>query len=135
MKAVRYHQHGQADVLHYEDADRPAPMPGQVLLRVAATTFNPVDAAIRAGYLQQAFSLEFPHVPGLDVAGTVEALGTDVDELGIGDPVIGFLPMNTDGATAEYVLAPAGVLAAAPAAALSVASVAARADWVRRTLR
>jgi NADPH:quinone reductase-like Zn-dependent oxidoreductase len=114
MKAVRYHQHGQADLLRYEEADRPAPGPGQVLLRVAATTFNPVDAAIRAGYLQQAFPLEFPHVPGLDVAGTVEELGAGVDGLGIGDPVIGFLPMNTDGATAEYVLAPAGVLAAAP---------------------
>ncbi len=114
MKAVRYHRHGPADLLRYEEAERPAPGAGEVLLRVAATTFNPVDAAIRAGYLQQAFSLEFPHVPGLDVAGTVEELGAGVDHLRVGDAVIGFLPMNTDGATAEYAVAPAGVLTAAP---------------------
>lgn len=114
MKAVRYHQHGPADLLRYEEAERPAPGPGQVLLRVAATTYNPVDAAIRAGYLQQVFPLEFPHVPGLDVAGTVEELGDGVDGLRVGDAVVGFLPMDADGATAEYVAAPAGVLAAAP---------------------
>ncbi len=114
MKAVRYHQHGPADLLRYEEADRPAPGPGQVLLRVAATTFNPVDAAIRAGYLRQVFPLQFPHVPGLDVAGTVEELGAGVDGFGVGDAVVGFLPMDADGATAEYVVAPAAVLAAAP---------------------
>ncbi len=114
MKAVRYHQHGPADLLRYEEADRPAPGPGQVLLRVAATTFNPVDAAIRAGYLRQVFPLQFPHVPGLDVAGTVEELGAGVNGFGVGDAVVGFLPMDADGATAEYVVAPAAVLAAAP---------------------
>ena len=114
MKAVRYHQHGPAELLRYEEADRPVPGPGQVLVRVAGTTFNPVDAAIRAGYLQQAFPLAFPHVPGLDVSGTVEELGDGVTGLDVGDAVVGFLPMHTDGATAELVLAPAEVLAAAP---------------------
>jgi NADPH:quinone reductase-like Zn-dependent oxidoreductase len=114
MKAVRYHRHGPAELLRYEDADRPVPGQGQVLVRVGGTTFNPVDAAIRAGFLQQVFPLDFPHVPGLDVAGTVEQVGADVDGFEPGAPVIGFLPMHTDGATAEYVLAPAAVLTAAP---------------------
>jgi NADPH:quinone reductase-like Zn-dependent oxidoreductase len=55
-----------------------------------------------------------PHVPGLDVAGTIDALGPRVDGLEIGQAVVGFLPMSADGAAAEYVLAPAEVLATAP---------------------
>jgi NADPH:quinone reductase-like Zn-dependent oxidoreductase len=114
MKAVRHHSYGDTSVLRYEEAPRPVPGAGQVLVRVVATTFNPVDAAIRAGYLQQVFPLRFPHIPGLDVAGTVEQTGDGVTGLGVGDPVIGFLPMGEDGAAADFVLAPADVLVAAP---------------------
>ena len=46
MKAVRFHEYGGPDVLRYEDAEQPAPGAGQVRLRVAATTFNPVDDGI-----------------------------------------------------------------------------------------
>lgn len=114
MKAVRYHEYGDTSVLRHEEAPRPVPGPGQVLLRVAATSYNSVDAAIRAGYLQQVFPLRFPHTPGLDVSGTVEEIGDGVSDLRAGDPVIGFLPMGEDGAAADFVLAPAGVLTAAP---------------------
>ncbi|WP_103343094.1 NADP-dependent oxidoreductase, partial [Amycolatopsis sp. CA-126428] len=55
-----------------------------------------------------------PHTPGIDVAGTVDALGEGVDGLAVGDEVVGFLPMDQPGAAAEYVLAPAEILAAAP---------------------
>ena len=58
--------------------------------------------------------MDLPHVPGLDVAGTVDALGDGVDALQEGDPVIGFLPFGDDGATAEYVVAAAASLAPAP---------------------
>ena len=75
-----------------------------------------VDAAIRAGYLQQAFALRLPHTPGLDVAGMVAALGDGVEGLGVGDGVVGFLPMTENGAAAEYVVAPASALAPAPTA-------------------
>ncbi|MFD1933390.1 MULTISPECIES: NADP-dependent oxidoreductase [Nonomuraea] len=114
MKAVRYHRYGDSDVLTYEEADRPVPGTGQVLVKVAATSFNPVDAAIRAGYLQQVFPLVFPHVPGIDVAGTVAELGPDVTGWSAGDAVVAFLPMSAPGAAAEYVLAPSEALAAAP---------------------
>jgi len=114
MKAVRYHEYGDPQVMRYEDAELPHPAPGQVLIRVAATSFNPVDASIRAGYLRQQLPVRFPHTPGLDVAGTVVALGEGVTGLDIGDAVIGFLPMNENGAAAEFVVAPAAVLAAVP---------------------
>jgi NADPH:quinone reductase-like Zn-dependent oxidoreductase len=114
MKAVLHHAYGDATVLRYEEAPRPTPRAGEVLVRVAATSFNPVDAAIRGGYLQQVFPLRFPHVPGLDVAGTVEETGPGVTDLHVGDPVIGLLPMAGDGAAADFVLAQADVLTAAP---------------------
>jgi NADPH:quinone reductase-like Zn-dependent oxidoreductase len=114
MKAVRFHRYGDTDVLAYEDAPRPAPAAGQVLVRVAATTFNPVDASIRAGSLTEAFPIRFPHVPGVEVAGTVAELGPDVAGWQPGDAVLAYLPMTDDGAAAEYVLAPAAALAAAP---------------------
>ncbi|MGX6608410.1 alcohol dehydrogenase catalytic domain-containing protein [Micromonosporaceae bacterium Da 78-11] len=115
MKAIRYHEYGNPDVLRHEDTDQPVPAAGQVLIKVASTSFNPVDAGIRAGYLQQAFPITFPHTTGLDVAGTITALGADVTGHAVGDQVIGFLPMNTDGAAAEYAVAPADILAPAPA--------------------
>ncbi|MBF6244534.1 NADP-dependent oxidoreductase [Nocardia elegans] len=115
MKAVRFHEYGDPEVLRYEDVDRPVPGPGQVRVRVAATSFNGVDGNIRAGFMQGPMPLALPHIPGLDVAGTVDALGEGVDEPKVGDRVVGFLPFTDDGAAAEYVLAPAQSLAAAPA--------------------
>ncbi|MER6689478.1 NADP-dependent oxidoreductase [Streptomyces minutiscleroticus] len=114
MKAVRFHEYGAPDVLRYEDVEQPVPAAGEVLLRVAATSFNPVDGNIRAGFMQGPIPVTLPHTPGIDVAGTVEALGEGVDGLAVGDEAIGFLPMTGAGAAAEYVLAPAGTLTSAP---------------------
>jgi NADPH:quinone reductase-like Zn-dependent oxidoreductase len=116
MKAAFYHRYGDSDVLQYADVDRPTPGPGQVLVEVAGTSFNPVDAGIRGGYLSEVYAIEFPHVPGIDVAGTVAEIGAGVTGWRIGDAVIGLLPLDGDGAAAEYVLAPAEVLTAAPTA-------------------
>ena len=114
MKAVRFHEYGDADVLRYEDVDRPVAGAGEVLVRVAATAFNPVDANIRAGFMQGPIPVTLPHTLGYDVAGTVDALGDGVDNVKVGDAVVGFLPMVADGASAEYAIAPAEVLAPAP---------------------
>jgi len=105
MRAMRFHEFGDAGVLRLEEIDKPVAGPGEALVRVTATSFNPVDATLRAGYLQQAMPLTLPHIPGLDVAGVTED----------GRPVIGFLPMTADGAAAEWVVAPAGILTPAPA--------------------
>jgi NADPH:quinone reductase-like Zn-dependent oxidoreductase len=114
MKAVRYHRYGDSAVLQYEDAQRPTPGAGQVLVKVAATSFNPVDAGIRGGYLSQVYAIAFPHTPGVDVAGTIAELGEGVADWNVGDAVVGMLPLDRDGAAAEYAIAPAEVLTAAP---------------------
>ena len=114
MKAMRFHEFGGPDVLRYEEIEEPTPDAGEVRIRVAATSFNGVDAGIRGGYLQGPFPVVLPHTPGIDVAGTVDAVGEGVANVKVGDRVVGFLPMTADGASAEYVLAPAGILAPAP---------------------
>ncbi|WP_290052167.1 NADP-dependent oxidoreductase [Amycolatopsis solani] len=114
MKAVRFHQYGAPDVLRYEDVEVPVPGAGQVRVRVAATSFNSVDGTIRGGFMQGPIPVVLPHTPGLDVAGTVDALGEGVTGVEVGAEVVGFLPMDKTGAAAEYVVAPAEVLTAAP---------------------
>lgn len=114
MKAVVFHRYGDSTELEYTDIARPAPGADQVLVEVAATSFNPVDAGIRGGYLSDVFAVALPHVPGIDVAGTVAELGAGVTGWAVGDAVVGFLPMDADGAAAEYVVAPAEALTAAP---------------------
>ncbi|GIM97047.1 NADP-dependent oxidoreductase [Paractinoplanes toevensis] len=114
MKAVRFHEYGDPSVLRYEDVEQPVPGAGQVLIRVAATSFNGVDGNIRAGFMQGPIPVTLPHTPGIDVSGTIAALGEGVGGFAIGDRVVGFLPMVADGAAAEYVVAPAEILAPAP---------------------
>jgi NADPH:quinone reductase-like Zn-dependent oxidoreductase len=114
MKAVRFHEYGDPGVLRYEDVELPLPGAGEVRVRVAGTSFNSVDGTIRGGFMRGPIPVVLPHTPGIDVAGTVDALGEGVDGIAVGDEVIGFLPMDGAGAAAEYVLAPAEVLAPAP---------------------
>ncbi|WP_350350452.1 NADP-dependent oxidoreductase [Microbacterium sp. A8/3-1] len=112
MKAVRFHEVGGPEVLQYGDIERPVPGAGQVRLRVAASAFSAADNGMRAGFLPIPIVLR--HVPGYDVSGTIDAIGEGVDGFAVGDAVIGFLPMADDGGAAEYVVAPAEALVAAP---------------------
>jgi NADPH:quinone reductase-like Zn-dependent oxidoreductase len=114
VRAVRYHSYGDSDVLVYEEADRPVAGPGQVVLRVAGTSFNRADIAIRAGQLQEVFPVTLPHIPNYDVAGVIAEVGEGVSDWSAGDAVVAFLPMTEPGAAAEYVAAPADLLAPAP---------------------
>jgi len=130
MKAVRIHEYGGIDVLRYEEVDRPHPGPGEVLIEVAGAAFNPIDTWFRAGIIDQVYPVTFPHTLGIDVAGTVVELGDGVQTPAVGDAVIGFLPLPGTGAAADYAVAPAAVLAAAPrnvalsdAAAIPVAAL------------
>ena len=112
MKAVQFSEVGGPEVLRYDDVATPEPGAGQVRIRVAASAFNAADNGMRAGFLP--IPVVLPHVPGYDVSGTVDALGAGVDGLAVADAVIGFLPMERDGGAAEYVVAPAEALVAAP---------------------
>lgn len=113
MKAVRFHETGGAEVLRYEDVEVPVPGAGEVRVQVAGSAFNPADGGMRGGFLPIPVTL--PHVPGFDVSGTIDALGAGVDGLAVGQDVVGFLPMTTDGSAAQYVVVPADALVAAPA--------------------
>jgi len=115
MKAVRIHAYGGPDVLHYEDAPRPEPGPDEVLVRVHATTVNPFDCALRAGYLAGYFQPSFPLVPGTDVAGTIEALGPGANTFALGASVYGRGGVSRDGTNAEYAVLPVSDVAATPA--------------------
>jgi len=105
MKAVHIHDYGGLDVLHYEEAPRPTPGAGEVLIRVYATTINPFDCAVRAGYMGQYFNYTFPLILGTDVSGVVEEVGEGVTDVSPGDVVYTRAGVYRDGAYAEYVLA------------------------------
>ncbi|MDG4782402.1 NADP-dependent oxidoreductase [Micromonospora sp. WMMD961] len=133
MKAIRYHEFGSNQVLRHEDVQRPVPAAGQVLVKVAATSFNPVDDHIRLGVLAEMIPTPLPITPGLDVAGTITELGTDVHGLQVGDQVIAMFPLDQHGGAAEYAVIAADLVTAAPrtialtdAAALPLTGLAAR---------
>lgn len=111
-KSIAFTEYGSADVLAVRDTELPEPGPGQVRIAVRAAGVNPLDTKIRAGYLQQVFPTVFPHVPGVEAAGVVEAVGEGVTDVSVGDEVFG--PTVT-GAYAEQALADAAKLARKPA--------------------
>lgn len=104
MKAVRIHAFGGPEVLKYEDAPRPEPGPGEVLVRVYASGVNPVDWKVREGYLSQFLHHPLPLILGWDLSGTVEALGAGVTEFKIRDEVYSRPDLARNGAYAEYIV-------------------------------
>lgn len=114
MKAVRIHQYGGIEVVKYEDAPIPRIKPDEVLIKVAATSFNPVDILLRQGAFKSFMPLEFPYTLGLDVAGVIEKTGTEVNSVKKGDRVFAFLEYDKNGAAAEYVATKASYVVEAP---------------------
>ncbi len=114
MKAVRIHEYGGPEVLRFEDASIPDVEAGEVLVRVHATSVNPFDAALRAGYLAGYFTPTFPLILGTDIAGTVERLGPGVESFSVGDQVYGRGGVIRDGTYAEFAKVPATDLAMMP---------------------
>ena len=116
MKAIVYHRYGSPDELKLEDIDKPVVKDRDVLVRVHAVSVNPLDWHLLRGhpYLARATAgLRKPkrHIPGVDVAGRVEAVGKDVTRFKPGDEVFG----EKSRGCAEYVSAPEDLLALKPA--------------------
>src|SRR5947207_10659397 len=86
MRAIRYHETGTVDVLNLEEAPRPEPGAGEVLVRVHAAGVNGNDSTSREGRYG---SRPLPAIPGSDLAGTVEAVGPGVTEFQAGQAVFG----------------------------------------------
>ena len=112
MKAIVLHEYGGPEVLKYEDAPRPEPKENEVLVRVMAAGVNPVDALIRSGKYAKVFGTNLPLVPGYDIAGVVDKIGTKVAKLKVGDAVYAY-PM-WGGGYAEYAVATDGEAALKP---------------------
>lgn len=111
MQAIRVHDYGELDVLTLEAVAQPEPQPHEVLIRVQAAGVNPLDCKIRAGYMKEIFPMPLPFTPGMDVAGTVEAIGADVKAFQVGQAVYGELKM---GAYAEFATVPQDAIALKP---------------------
>ena len=123
MKAIRQHLFGGPDVLLYEDAPRPEPGSGEVLIRVHAVGLNPPDWYLRDGYKalppEWQPKVDFPLMLGTDVSGVVAATADDVTDVSVGDEVYSMVrfPAGMMGGSkgyAEYVTAPASQVARKP---------------------
>src|SRR5437764_6148455 len=104
MRAVVVHQSGGPDVLSVEDAERPEPDDGEVLIRVRATSVNPVDWKYRRGFME----VPLPAIPGREASGTVEE--SNDERFSAGDEVFG----SMSNAYAEYATASADAIAKKP---------------------
>jgi NADPH:quinone reductase-like Zn-dependent oxidoreductase len=110
MKAIVVHQYGGPEVLKIEEYPDPVAGPGEVLVRVAASSVNPIDYKRRAGKTQDFYPIKFPGLIGVDVAGTVLTLGPGVEGFRVGEQVFA---MAAD-AYAELAVVKAANLATVP---------------------
>jgi len=110
MKAVVVHQYGGPEVLKFEDYPDPVAGPGEVLVRVAASSVNPIDYKRRAGLTKDSYPLTFPGLIGVDIAGSVIKIGPGVEGYSVGDQVFAM----ADNTYAELCVVKAAALAKVP---------------------
>ncbi|WP_426667693.1 NADP-dependent oxidoreductase [Mucilaginibacter sp. McL0603] len=114
MKAIRIHEFGGPDVLQLEDIEVPQPKADEVLIKVYASSVNPVDRKIVAGEREEKFPTRFPLTIGWDVSGVIEQAGNQVRNFSIGDAVYGRPFPKQNGAFAEYLVIKASEIALKP---------------------
>jgi len=110
MKAIVVHQYGGPEELKFEDYPDPVPGPSEVLVRVAASSVNPIDYKRRAGLTQDFYPMHFPGLIGVDMSGTVVKIGPGVEGFSVGDRVF----TMADNTYAELCVVKAAVLAKVP---------------------
>ena len=110
MKAIVVHQYGGPEVLKYEDYPDPVPGPGEALVRVAASSVNPIDYKRRAGLTKDFYPMQFPSLIGVDMSGTVVKAGPGVEGFSAGDQVFAM----ADNTYAQLCVVKADVLAKVP---------------------
>ena len=96
-------------MLRLHEVTKPACAEDEVLIRIAATTVNPLDLMIRSGQMPELISVQPPYTPGLDFAGTIKAVGRHITRFQVRDQVYG---STTDGA--QYIALPATQVARLP---------------------
>lgn len=117
MRAAQIKQYGGADQVAIAETDRPTPGEGQVVVEVAAASLNPFDTMVREGYVQENIPLDLPVTLGGDIAGTIDEVGTGVDNFTAGETVYGQAAVvaGNSGALAEFAATASGQIAPAPA--------------------
>ena len=130
MKAIRIHNYGGPEVLKYEDAPRPQPGKDKVLIRVHATSVNPIDWKVRAGYMKDFIPHPFPLIVGWDVSGVIEKVGPTALRFKKGDEVYSLPDHTRNGTYGEYIVVRESEVALKPnalhhvrAAAVSLATL------------
>ena len=115
MRAVGITRFGGPEVLQIVERPVPEPGPGEVRIRVAAATVNPTDTVLRSGRHGALDGLEPPYVPGMELAGTIDAASAG-SGFRVGDRVMAIVLPRTarGGAQAELVVAPADSVVAVP---------------------
>lgn len=109
MKAIRFHEHGGTNVLRLEEVEKPQPGTGEVLIKTVVAGINYADTILRNGTYPMKPKL--PFTPGFEVAGTVEAVGAEVESSQVGRRVMAMM-LQGGGGYAEYAVAEAkGVIA------------------------
>jgi NADPH:quinone reductase-like Zn-dependent oxidoreductase len=110
MKAIVVHEYGGPEVLKFEEYPDPVPGRGEVLVRVAAASVNPIDYKRRAGLTKDFYPMNFPSLIGVDMSGTVLQVGPGVETFTLGDQVFAM----ADNTYAELCVVKADVLADIP---------------------
>ena len=114
MKAIRIHEFGGPDVLRTDNIAVPAPADDEVLVKVYATSINPIDWKIRKGASQAKFPVTLPFTLGWDVSGVVEQKGDNVTGFEVGAEVYSRPSPARNGAYAEYIVIKASEVARKP---------------------
>ena len=114
MKAVVIDRYGTPEELTVCDVPKPEPWPGQVRIRVQAASVNPIDWRLRSGSFRFLLPQKFPLILGFDVAGKIDAIGTNVEGFRLGDRVYSRLDSKGGGGYAEYTVTRSTAIAPIP---------------------
>ena len=114
MKAITVHSFGGPENMLVEEIQTPEPSAGEVLVKVFATSLNPVDFKVIAGERQHEFPVKLPFTPGNDVSGVIEKIGPEVQDFSAGDAVYGRADPTKNGTFAEYIVISANRISRKP---------------------
>ncbi len=133
MRAMRFHHFGGPEVIQDDEVSPPSAAPGDVVIRLVATSVNGADWKLGQGLLKDVVHLDFPFAVGLDFSGVVLELGAGVEDFAVGDPVYGAVHFDRCGTYAEIISVPATTVCRAPTslplATAAAVPVAAQTAW------
>jgi len=116
MKAMRIHNYGDNSVLRLDQVEKRAPNANEIQIKIASSSINPLDWKVMEGHLAEMLQLKLPQTLGWDLAGTVEAVGSNVSNFKVGDEVYGMPSIVEDsaGTFSEYTTVKASEMALRP---------------------